>query len=108
MQHSISQINLDGMALTHDHNCKFHGSPVIILVFSLTPVLLDRGWRRSGCFLYKPEMERTCCPSYTIRLKANDFNCSKEQGRVLKKMQRYYNLFCLLFDLRTPSYAYNS
>ncbi|GJN14558.1 hypothetical protein PR202_gb01401 [Eleusine coracana subsp. coracana] len=52
-------------------------------------VLLDRGWRRSGCFLYKPEMERTCCPSYTIRLKANDFICSKEQGRVLKKMQRF-------------------
>uniref|UniRef100_A0A0E0PN80 Arginyl-tRNA--protein transferase n=2 Tax=Oryza TaxID=4527 RepID=A0A0E0PN80_ORYRU len=51
--------------------------------------LLDRGWRRSGCFLYKPEMERTCCPQYTIRLKANDFICSKEQGRVLKKMQRF-------------------
>uniref|UniRef100_A0A0D9WH45 Arginyl-tRNA--protein transferase n=1 Tax=Leersia perrieri TaxID=77586 RepID=A0A0D9WH45_9ORYZ len=51
--------------------------------------LLDRGWRRSGCFLYKPEMERTCCPQYTIRLKASDFSCSKEQGRVLKKMQRF-------------------
>ncbi|KAF0927475.1 hypothetical protein E2562_033551 [Oryza meyeriana var. granulata] len=51
--------------------------------------LLDHGWRRSGCFLYKPEMERTCCPQYTIRLKANDFISSKEQGRVLKKMQRF-------------------
>ncbi|XP_006654483.2 arginyl-tRNA--protein transferase 2-like isoform X2 [Oryza brachyantha] len=51
--------------------------------------LLDRGWRRSGCFLYKPEMERTCCPQYTIRLKASDFICSKEQGRVIKKMQRF-------------------
>lgn len=51
--------------------------------------LLDRGWRRSGCFLYKPEMEKTCCPSYTIRLKANDFVPSKEQRRVLKRMQRF-------------------
>ncbi|KAJ8764118.1 hypothetical protein K2173_005024 [Erythroxylum novogranatense] len=51
--------------------------------------LLDRGWRRSGCFLYKPEMERTCCPSYTIRLKASDFIASKEQLRVLRKMQRF-------------------
>ncbi|CAL5387643.1 unnamed protein product [Camellia sinensis] len=34
--------------------------------------LLDRGWRRSGCFLYKPEMESICCPSYTIRLKPSD------------------------------------
>ncbi|KAK1409345.1 hypothetical protein QVD17_35871 [Tagetes erecta] len=51
--------------------------------------LLDRGWRRSGCFLYKPEMERTCCPSYTIRLKASDFVPSKEQVRVSKRMQRF-------------------
>ncbi|TYH51895.1 hypothetical protein ES332_D10G312500v1 [Gossypium tomentosum] len=51
--------------------------------------LLDRGWRRSGCFLYKPEMERTCCPSYTIRLKASDFVPSKEQRRVYRRMQRF-------------------
>ncbi|KAK4277846.1 hypothetical protein QN277_015779 [Acacia crassicarpa] len=51
--------------------------------------LLDQGWRRSGCFLYKPEMERTCCPSYTIRLKASDFVPSKEQHRVYKQMQRF-------------------
>ncbi|XP_076911937.1 arginyl-tRNA--protein transferase 2-like [Bidens hawaiensis] len=51
--------------------------------------LLDRGWRRSGCFLYKPEMEKTCCPSYTIRLKASDFVPSREQVRVSKRMQRF-------------------
>ncbi|KAL4576161.1 hypothetical protein LXL04_012250 [Taraxacum kok-saghyz] len=51
--------------------------------------LLDRGWRRSGCFLYKPEMEKTCCPSYTIRLKASDFIPSKEQTRVSKRMQKF-------------------
>ncbi|KAK4351363.1 hypothetical protein RND71_030676 [Anisodus tanguticus] len=57
--------------------------------FSCDSALLDRGWRRSGCFLYKPEMEKTCCPSYTIRLKASDFVPSKEQRRVLKRMQRF-------------------
>ncbi|PIA32178.1 hypothetical protein AQUCO_04500049v1 [Aquilegia coerulea] len=51
--------------------------------------LLDQGWRRSGCFLYKPEMDKTCCPSYTIRLKAGDFLPSKEQLRVSKRMQRF-------------------
>ncbi|KAJ6720561.1 ARGINYL-TRNA--PROTEIN TRANSFERASE 2 [Salix viminalis] len=51
--------------------------------------LLDRGWRRSGSFLYKPEMEKTCCPSYTIRLRARDFVPSKEQQRVSKRMQRF-------------------
>ncbi|KAK8926463.1 Arginyl-tRNA--protein transferase 1 [Platanthera zijinensis] len=56
---------------------------------SISHDLLDRGWRRSGCFLYKPVMERTCCPSYTIRLKACDFVLSKEQTRVQKKMERF-------------------
>lgn len=51
--------------------------------------LLDRGWRRSGSFLYKPEMEKTCCPSYTIRLNVNDFVPSKEQIRISRRMQRY-------------------
>ncbi|KAK8675118.1 hypothetical protein V6N13_033188 [Hibiscus sabdariffa] len=51
--------------------------------------LLDRGWRRSGCFLYKPEMERTCCPSYTIRVKAGDFVPSKDQLRVHRRMDRF-------------------
>ncbi|KAL6526842.1 hypothetical protein OROGR_015932 [Orobanche gracilis] len=52
-------------------------------------VLLDRGWRRSGCFLYKPDMERTCCPPYTIRLKATDFVPCKEQLRVSRRMKRF-------------------
>ncbi|KAG0468116.1 hypothetical protein HPP92_017444 [Vanilla planifolia] len=65
----------------------FIGYPYDLL--SLLDDLLDRGWRRSGCFLYKPEMERTCCPSYTIRLKACDFVPSKEQIRVQKRMQRF-------------------
>ncbi|XP_075671036.1 arginyl-tRNA--protein transferase 2-like isoform X1 [Castanea sativa] len=51
--------------------------------------LLDRGWRRSGSFLYKPEMERTCCPAYTIRLRAADFVHSKEQLRVSRRLQRF-------------------
>lgn len=57
--------------------------------------LLDRGWRRSGCFLYKPDMEKTCCPSYTIRLKASDFVPSNEQLRVSRRMQRYPSGVCL-------------
>ncbi|KAF6153583.1 hypothetical protein GIB67_027450 [Kingdonia uniflora] len=51
--------------------------------------LLDRGWRRSGCYLYKPDMEKTCCPSYTIRINSSDFVPSKEQSRVSRRMQRF-------------------
>ncbi|PIN21583.1 Arginyl-tRNA-protein transferase [Handroanthus impetiginosus] len=34
-------------------------------------------------------MEKTCCPSYTIRLKASDFVPSKDQVRAYKRMQRF-------------------
>ncbi|CAH1977898.1 unnamed protein product [Acanthoscelides obtectus] len=29
--------------------------------------LIDRGWRRSGKYCYKPTMDETCCPQYTIK-----------------------------------------
>jgi arginyl-tRNA--protein-N-Asp/Glu arginylyltransferase len=29
--------------------------------------MIDRGWRRSGTYCYKPDMKRTCCPQYTIK-----------------------------------------
>ncbi|XP_056842094.1 arginyl-tRNA--protein transferase 2 isoform X2 [Raphanus sativus] len=56
---------------------------------SISHALLDRGWRRSGCYLYKPEMAKTCCPSYTIRLRASDFVPSKEQQRVRRRLERF-------------------
>ncbi|KAK3407888.1 hypothetical protein EUGRSUZ_J00228 [Eucalyptus grandis] len=34
-------------------------------------------------------MSTTCCPSYTIRLKAADFSPSKEQNRVCRRMERF-------------------
>ncbi|XP_073009915.1 arginyl-tRNA--protein transferase 2-like isoform X2 [Typha latifolia] len=36
-------------------------------------------------------MEETCCPSYTIRLKASEFVLSREQARVDRRMQRFLN-----------------
>ncbi|KAF3211248.1 Arginyl-tRNA--protein transferase 1 [Orbilia oligospora] len=35
--------------------------------------LLDRGWRRSGNIIYKPDMRGSCCQEYTIRLKSSLF-----------------------------------
>lgn len=29
--------------------------------------LIDRGWRRSGQYCYKPKNDETCCPCYTIK-----------------------------------------
>jgi arginine-tRNA-protein transferase len=47
--------------------------------------LMLRGWRRSGTYFYKPLNHTTCCPIYSIRLRANSFQPSKSQKKVLKQ-----------------------
>ncbi|KAI8362799.1 arginine-tRNA-protein transferase [Blakeslea trispora] len=51
--------------------------------------LIDRGWRRSGKYLYKPDLEKSCCPQYTIRLNASQFKPTKSQKKVLTKFNKY-------------------
>ncbi|XP_078079487.1 arginyl-tRNA--protein transferase 1 isoform X8 [Mustelus asterias] len=51
--------------------------------------LIDRGWRRSGMYVYKPTMNRTCCPQFAIRCNILDFKISKSSKKVLKKMTRF-------------------
>ncbi|KAH0623690.1 hypothetical protein JD844_006741 [Phrynosoma platyrhinos] len=51
--------------------------------------LIDRGWRRSGKYVYKPTMNQTCCPQYTIRCRALHFQPSKSHKKVLKKMLKF-------------------
>ncbi|KYN00160.1 PREDICTED: arginyl-tRNA--protein transferase 1 isoform X3 [Cyphomyrmex costatus] len=51
--------------------------------------LIDRGWRRSGCYCYKPMMNQTCCPQYTIKCEALDFKISKSQKKILKRMTKF-------------------
>lgn len=53
--------------------------------------LVDRGWRRSGCYLYKPNMQRTCCPQYTIRLDVNKFSANKVARKFLVLHACYKN-----------------
>ncbi|KAG8722494.1 Arginyl-tRNA--protein transferase 1 [Ceratobasidium sp. 394] len=51
--------------------------------------LLDRGWRRSGDYLYKPNLKDSCCPQYTIKLDAMDFKLSKNQRKALNKWNKF-------------------
>ncbi|XP_051837524.1 arginyl-tRNA--protein transferase 1 isoform X2 [Antechinus flavipes] len=51
--------------------------------------LIDRGWRRSGKYVYKPVMNQTCCPQYTIRCRPLHFQPSKSHKKVLKKMFKF-------------------
>ncbi|XP_065051760.1 arginyl-tRNA--protein transferase 1-like isoform X1 [Rhopilema esculentum] len=51
--------------------------------------LVNRGWRRSGKYVYKPLMENTCCKLFTIRCDVTNFKLSKSQKKVLKKMKKF-------------------
>ncbi|NXS09166.1 ATE1 transferase, partial [Neodrepanis coruscans] len=44
---------------------------------------------RSGKYVYKPIMNQTCCPQYTIRCQALHFQASKSHKKVLKKMLKF-------------------
>ncbi|KAH9843904.1 arginine-tRNA-protein transferase [Rhodofomes roseus] len=51
--------------------------------------MIDRGWRRSGTYCYKPDLKKSCCPQYTIRLDANKFKPSKSQRKLLNRWNRF-------------------
>ena len=61
-----------------------------VLADTMTPSVyegfMNRGWRRSGIHLYKPCNFESCCPTITIRLKAQNFYPTKSQRKVSNKM----------------------
>ncbi|KAF9639697.1 Arginine-tRNA-protein transferase [Lasiodiplodia theobromae] len=51
--------------------------------------LIDRGWRRSGTLLYKPDVRRACCPHYTIRLPAAAFKPTRDQRQAVNRWNKF-------------------
>lgn len=51
--------------------------------------LIDRGWRRCGKYCYKPTMDMTCCPMYTIKCDVLNFKPTKSQKKVIKKFNKF-------------------
>ncbi|KAL8742596.1 MAG: hypothetical protein Q9190_004950 [Brigantiaea leucoxantha] len=60
--------------------------------------LVDRGWRskthvdysaRSGTLYYKPDCRNSCCPHYTIRLDAKNFQSIKDQRQAVNRWNKY-------------------
>ncbi|KAJ1021088.1 hypothetical protein NDA16_003874 [Ustilago loliicola] len=48
--------------------------------------LIDQGWRRSGDYIYKPDLLRTCCAQIPIRLPVHDFKPAKGHKRALTNL----------------------
>ena len=51
----------------HFIDCSFLGMWAHKLSAIDYQLLINRGWRRSGKYCYKPTMDKTCCPHYTIK-----------------------------------------
>ncbi|XP_050443106.1 arginyl-tRNA--protein transferase 1 isoform X2 [Adelges cooleyi] len=72
-----------------DKSSYSHGMWASSLTVQAYQDLIDRGWRRSGKYCYKPTMDKSCCPLYTIRCDALDFQLSKSQKKIIKKVSRF-------------------
>ena len=74
--------------------CKMPGSSVTdyLMAYSLRASdyeqMMDLGWRRSGVQVYRPVMEKTCCPAYPIRLQVDRFEFSKSHQKTMVKFAR--------------------
>ncbi|XP_046417336.1 arginyl-tRNA--protein transferase 1 isoform X5 [Neodiprion fabricii] len=77
-----------GYCKSPDTNCS-HGMWAYTLKVQDYQDLIDRGWRRSGNYCYKPIMDQTCCPMYTIKCEALDFKISKSQKKLMKRMSKF-------------------
>uniref|UniRef100_A0A336LEQ1 CSON008175 protein n=1 Tax=Culicoides sonorensis TaxID=179676 RepID=A0A336LEQ1_CULSO len=66
-----------------------HGMWAHLLTAQDYQELINRGWRRSGKYCYKPNNKTTCCPLYTIKCDAMNFKLSKTHKKILKRMNRF-------------------
>lgn len=66
-----------------------HGLWGHILTPSDYQEMIDRGWRRSGKYCYKPTMNKTCCPQYPIRCNVKEFIPRKSHKKVMKRFHNY-------------------
>ena len=51
--------------------------------------LVDRGFQRSGRFVYRPVMNKTCCPQYVFRMDVTKFRQSKKHRATVRKMNKF-------------------
>eukprot|EP00126_Sphaerothecum_destruens_P000139 Sdes_comp10171_c0_seq1m1785 len=90
----ISVVSLVGENRGRCGYCSGPSSSVSFYLHShrLTPTLyqemMERGWRRCGQLLYKPNMENTCCPQYPIRLDPDKLCPSRTQRKTLKRFKQ--------------------
>lgn len=93
LEHGIveyfSRNNGNSCGYCKSSNSSSHGLWAHSLTVHEYQSLIDRGWRRSGHYCYKPVMNETCCPSYTIKCDALQFKMTRSQKKLLKKFNHF-------------------
>ncbi|KAL4870114.1 hypothetical protein BDV12DRAFT_184716 [Aspergillus spectabilis] len=51
--------------------------------------LVNRGWRRSGTLYYKQNLQRSCCPHYTMRLEASAYKPRRDQRKAINRWTKF-------------------
>lgn len=52
-------------------------------------MLLDRGWRRCGMWMYQPVLHASCCRTVAMRVRAEDWKPSKELKKCVRRMESF-------------------
>ncbi|KAK6198945.1 arginyl-tRNA-protein transferase [Scheffersomyces amazonensis] len=50
--------------------------------------MINKGCRRSGCYVYKPDLLRSCCRLYTIRTTMSHLKLEKNHRKVINRFMR--------------------
>ncbi|ESW96441.1 hypothetical protein KL918_000394 [Ogataea parapolymorpha] len=70
-----------------------NSSTICCHVYSCTPeiyeLMMNRGFRRSGSFLYRPDLLRNCCRLYTIRSNIKLLKVNKEHRHNVNRFVRF-------------------
>ncbi|CAL9734154.1 arginyl-tRNA--protein transferase 1 [Monosporozyma servazzii] len=78
----------DAEGATVHYNCTlgFQAESISIEVYDK---LCNNGFRRSGKFLYKPDLLRSCCRLFTIRTQPDQVKLTKELKTCVKRFSKY-------------------
>ncbi|KAL4777447.1 arginine-tRNA-protein transferase [Aspergillus nidulans var. acristatus] len=82
------QRNSCGYCKSDNGSASYYASSV-----SVRPVhyeeLVNRGWRRSGTLYYKQNLQRSCCPHYTMRLEASAYKPRRDQRKAINRWNKF-------------------
>ncbi|KAH8427525.1 arginyltransferase [Aspergillus melleus] len=82
------QRNSCGYCKSDDGSASYYTSSVAVRPVHYEE-LVNRGWRRSGTLYYKQNLQRSCCPHYTMRLEASAFKPRKDQRKAINRWNKF-------------------